>query len=157
MKYLTLLITIIFSSYYSYAQDPSVFNWNPKKMDSVTRIFHKTKYTEKIVDTKVGVYHLKYIFEPEGHLFGVIYTYENSKLIYLTTVFNSSQSFVDTIQRRIEANKSINVLFKSEYEMVIYNSEKKIYTVLYIDEVQKLLFMCHSLKNPMDKRVVKKI
>jgi hypothetical protein len=155
MKFLILLIIIISSSWFSLAQNPSVFTWNPKKMDSVTKLMHKTKYSEKIVDVKVGVVHLKYSFEPEGNLIGVIYTYQGNRLMYLTPIYISTQNYIDEVQKKINDNKEIIILYRAEYEMVIFNRGKKIYTVLYIDKDSGLLFMCHSLINPMNK-IIKK-
>lgn len=155
MRYMILLLTIIFSSYFSFGQDPSVFTWSSHRVDSTTKLMHKIKYSERRVGRR-GLVYLKYVFEPEGNLLGVIYTYRGTKLTFITPFFLSTQNFVDQVQVKIEQDKSIKILYKTEYEMVIYNSAKKIYTVLYIDKEQGLLFMCHSLENPMEKVVIKK-
>jgi hypothetical protein len=155
MKSLITLFTIVFSSYFSFSQDPSVFTWDQVKMDATTKRTHKVKYTEKKIGKK-GIIYLKYVFEPEGNLLGVVYTYQDDKLLYITPFYLSTPAFIYEVERKIYESKGTSVLYRTDTEMAIYNKEKKIYTVLYIDTDLRLLYMCHSLSNPMEKIIIKK-
>lgn len=154
MKKFALLITLLVSSYFSLAQDTSVFSWSVKKMDSVVR------KANHIVDTLMerggtGVVNYKYYVERTNNLIGIVYTYQHNKMICITTIFVSNQDFVNAVQQGVNSDKDVKVLSTTEYEIVIYNKELKVYTLLSIDKVKRLMYMIHSIKNPLQNKLVK--
>jgi|SRR5882757_3489311 len=156
MKKLILLITLIISSYLSFAQDASVFMWTSNRMDSIVKK-NNPVLARSVVNGRRGVVNVKYLFKPINNLVGLVCTYQNNKLICMTTVFTSNQEFINLVQHNINNDKAVKKLSISETEMVIYNTHRMIYTILTIDTEKKLLYMTHMLRNPTTTSEIKTI
>ena len=153
MKKLLLLIPLLVFSYSAYTQDTSVFSWNVKKMDSVVR------KVNQVIDTTIekggsGVINYKYYIEKTNNLIGIVYTFQANRMICITTIFVSNQDFVNAVQQGVNTDKAVTVLSINEYEIVIYNKDQKIYTVLSIDKQRRLMYMIHSLTNPLKRKII---
>lgn len=156
MKKLILLITLIISSYLSFAQDASVFMWTSNRMDSVVKK-NNPVLARSVENGRRGVVNVKYLFNPVNNLVGLVCTYQNNKLVCMTTVFTSNQEFVNLVQKNINNDPAVKKLSVSETEIVIYNTYRKIYTILTIDTEKKLLYMTHMLRNPITTSEMKTI
>ena len=148
-----LLLSLIFFGQVCYAQDSRIFTKTFNHTDSIIRKTHVVESVWKIIDVKRKLTHVKYRLQKEENLIGITLTYQNKKLMYLTTMFVSSPTFAHQVQNNIDQDKDVTVLLLRETEMIVYNKERKLYTYILIDNDKGILLMCHSLSNPILKKL----
>jgi len=151
MKVLIFLLISLIPSINISAQDYKIFSHTFSHIDSTIKRQYVIIDVRKVINVKKQLTHIKYQFRREGNLLGVTLTYKGRELKYVSTTFINSPEFADQVQRNIEMNKDVTTLLLRSTEMVVYNSNKKIYTYLFIDNDKGILVMCHSLTNPILK------
>lgn len=146
---------LIMNYFVTSAQDYRIFSWNAYKIDTTIKKSTNVISTSKIPNIPRNLSIVKYRCKTKWHLTAIVCTYRGKKLLYLTTIFTiPSQDFVDRIQSNLLHNSAVTILQSTDDCMIVYNSKRKLYSVLIIDVNQGLLYIRYSQTLKTEKQHV---